>query len=348
VGAAPALEGLTLPPGFQIEAWAADVPNARSMALGANGTVFVGTRSGGTVYAIRAGKNGEREVLKMLRGLDMPNGVAFRDGALYVAENAAISRYDDIESRLDSPPKPVRIATLPDENHHGWRYMAFGPDDKLYVGIGAPCNVCNRDAEDFATIIRMNANGSGREVVARGVRNTVGFAWHPASRQLWFTDNGRDMLGDDLPPCELNRLVEPGSHFGFPFCHATGIVDPEYGTHGKCANSVAPVLDLGPHVAPLGMLFYTGKAFPAGYRGQVFIAEHGSWNRSERIGYRVMLVRLEGDKAVSYEPFISGWLKADGTVTGRPVDVLQLPDGSMLVSDDKAGAIYRVTWVGKE
>jgi glucose/arabinose dehydrogenase len=345
IGAAgPALDGLSLPPGFRIETWVSDIPNARSMALGARGTLFVGTRSAGVVHAIRSHPDGRREVLTIARGLDMPNGVAFRDGALYVAEVSRILRFDDIESRLDAPPEAVLIARLPTEKHHGWRYLGFGPDGKLYTPIGAPCNVCDRDREDFATIVRMNPDGSAREVVARGVRNSVGFTWHPVTRELWFTDNGRDMLGDDVPPCELNRLTRLGEHFGFPFCHGDDIVDPEFGRLGRCAGATKPVQNLGPHVAPLGVRFYTGTQFPAAYRNQVFVAEHGSWNRSEKIGYRVMKVRLDGDRAVSYEPFITGWLKPDGTVTGRPVDLLVMADGSLLVSDDRAGAIYRVIY----
>lgn len=342
--AAPAVEGLSLPAGFHIEPWVVDIPNARSMARAEGGTVFVGTRQGGVVYAVRTKADGTREVLTIAQGLEMPNGVAVRNGALYVAEMAKIWRYDNIETQLAAPPKPVLVAELPAERHHGWRYIAFGPDDKLYVSIGAPCNTCDRDKEDFATIIRMNADGSGREVVARGVRNSVGFAWHPVTHELWFTDNGRDLLGDDVPPCELNRLSRVGEHFGFPFCHAGTIVDPEFGRLGRCADATAPVQALGPHVAPLAVHFYTGQQFPAEYRRQVFIAEHGSWNRKDRIGYRITLVKLDGNRAVSYTPFVSGWLKADGSVTGRPVDLLQLPDGSLLVSDDKAGAIYRISY----
>lgn len=331
--APPPLDTLTVAPGWSIETWVADIPRARSMARSPSGVVYVGTREGGTVYAVRPTSDGGREVLTILRGLDSPNGVAFRNGALYVAEISRINRYDAIESDLARLPKPVTIAKLPTEKHHGWRYMAFGPDDKLYVAIGAPCNVCDRDAEDFATIVRMNPDGSGREVVARGVRNSVGFTWQPKTRAFWFTDNGRDMLGDDVPPCELNKLTKTGEHFGFPFCHGGDIVDPEYGKLGRCSDVTAPVQRLGPHVAPLGLAFVDGD---------VVIAEHGSWNRSERIGYRLMRVKLEGDRAVAYEPFVTGWLRPDGSVTGRPVDILTLPDGSLLVSDDKAGAIYRL------
>jgi len=342
--AAPDLSVVRLPPGFQIETWVAEVPNARSMALGDKGTVFVGTRSGGKVYAVRNVAGGEREVVTLASGLNMPNGVAFRDGDLYVAEIHRIVRYDDIESKLAAPPGPVQIAQLPTERHHGWRYLGFGPDGKLYVPVGAPCNVCDR--EGFATIERMQPDGSGREVVARGVRNSVGFTWHPRTRELWFTDNGRDLLGDDVPSDELNRLAKPGAHFGFPFCHAGSVVDPEFGKAGKCAQAVAPARKLGPHVASLGLKFYTGSQFPKEYRGQMFIAEHGSWNRSAPIGYRITHVRLDGNRVVSYEPFATGWLGADGKPSGRPVDLLVLDDGSMLVSDDMVGAIYRITWRG--
>jgi glucose/arabinose dehydrogenase len=245
---------------------------------------------------------------------------------------------DDIDARLDHAgtalPAPVTIATLPQDRHHGWRYIAFGPDDKLYVPIGAPCNVCDRDDDGYSMITRMNPDGSGREVVARGVRNTVGFRWHPKTGELWFTDNGRDMMGDDVPPCELNRVSRVGEHFGFPFCHGDDVVDPEFGKLGQCSQSTRPVQSLGAHVAPLGVLFDP--------RGDAIVAEHGSWNRSEKSGYRLTRVRLEGNRAVGYEEFVGGWLRPDGKVTGRPVDLLALPDGSMLVSDDLAGVIYRI------
>jgi glucose/arabinose dehydrogenase len=340
--AAPDLSGVQLPAGFRIETWVADVPNARSLAIGAKDTLFVGTRTAGKVYAVRNISGEKRSVLTLASGLNMPNGVAFRDGNLYVAEIHRISRYDGIESKLDTPPRPVEIARLPAERHHGWRYLAFGPDGKLYVPIGAPCNVCER----FATIERMSPDGSQRETVARGVRNSVGLTWHPVSGELWFTDNGRDMLGDDVPSDELNRLSRAGDHFGFPYCHAGTVPDPEHGKDGACAQYVRPVQKLGPHVAALGLKFYTGSHFPKEYRGHLFIPEHGSWNRSAPIGYRITHVRLEGNRAVSYEPFATGWLGEDGKPRGRPVDLLVLKDGSMLVSDDHAGAIYRISWSG--
>ncbi|MCS6948658.1 MAG: PQQ-dependent sugar dehydrogenase [Steroidobacteraceae bacterium] len=347
LAAAPDLSRLTLPPGFAIEIWTAGVPDARSLALGSGGTLFVGTRSAGRVYAITNEAGGQRRVRTLLSGLNMPNGIALRDGALYVAEVDRIRRYDQIEARLDRPPPAVEIARLPTEKHHGWRYLGFGPDGKLYVPIGAPCNVCDRDREHYATIVRMNADGSGREVVARGVRNSVGFTWHPQTGRLWFTDNGRDFMGDDLPACELNVLVRVGAHFGFPFCHQGDLADPEFGRLGRCADAVPPVQKLDPHVAPLGLRFYQGRQFPAEYRGRLLIAEHGSWNRSVPIGYRVMQVILQGERAVAYQPFVTGWLGPDRRVSGRPVDLQELPDGSVLISDDHAGVIYRVFYRGQ-
>lgn len=336
------LADISMPAGFSIEVWSDAVPNARSMSLGAKGTVFVATRREGNVYAVVTASDGSRSVLTLATGLNMPNGVAFHEGDLYVAEIQRILRYDNIEESLANPPQPVVVMdTLPAERHHGWRYIDFGPDGKLYTALGAPCNVCERPGA--ANISRMNADGSDQEVFAEGVRNSVGFAWHPDSGELWFTDNGRDMLGDDLPPDELNRVSRPGSHFGFPYCHGTDIADPEYGSKRQCSQFAAPEQELGPHVAPLGMMFYTGRMFPAEYAGQVFIAEHGSWNRSKKIGYRVSLVRIEDGRAAGYEVFAGGWLKGE-VASGRPVDVLQLDDGSMLVSDDQNGAIYRISY----
>ncbi len=341
--ATPDLSELRLPKGYAIEVWADEVGNARSMVRSPRGTVFVGTRTGGgRVYAIREGKGGKRDVKVIASGLNSPNGVAFRQGALYVAEIDRITRYDDIDTQLDQGVTtlraPVTIATLPADRHHGWRYIAFGPDDKLYVPIGAPCNVCDRDSDGYSMITRMNPDGSGREIVARGVRNTVGFRWHPKTGDLWFTDNGRDMLGDDTPPCELNRVSRVGEHFGFPFCHGKDVVDPQFGKLGRCDQITPPVQELGPHVAPLGVIFDA--------EGNAIIAEHGSWNRAEKIGYRLTRVRLQDNRAVAYEEFVGGWLRPDGKVTGRPVDLMALPDGSMLVSDDLAGVIYRLYKTG--
>ncbi len=337
--------GLRVPAGFRIDTYAAEVPNARSMALGDEGTLFVGTRSDGRVFALRDDDGDQRadRLWTLASGLDMPNGVAFRRGALYVAESGRILRYEAIESRLDNPPEPLVVAELQAYRHHGWRYIGFGPDDRLYVAMGAPCNVC--EPEDLGSLISMRADGSERRIYARGVRNSVGFTWHPQTGELWFTDNGRDLLGDDLPPDELNRATGSGQHFGFPYCHGGHLPDPDYGSQQACDEFTPPVQRLGPHVAALGLRFYTGTMFPLKYRNQVFIAEHGSWNRSSRIGYRISLVRLEGNRARKYEVFASGWLLG-GSVYGRPVDLLQMPDGALLVSDDKAGTIYRISYGG--
>lgn len=338
------LASIRLPSGFRIDLFASDLPNARALALGEAGTLFVGTRSDGRVFALRDadGDGHADQRWTLAQGLDMPNGVAFRSGSLYVAESGRVIRYDGIEDALDSPPPPVTVAELPAYDHHGWRELAIGPDDRIYVAMGAPCNVC--EPGDLGSIWRMNLDGSGREIYARGVRNSVGFAFHPETAELWFTDNGRDWMGDDAPPDEINRAGAAGQHFGFPFCHGGEIPDPEFGASRSCGDFVPPVQNLGAHVAPLGLMFYTGLQFPPEYRGQVLIAEHGSWNRSTPVGYRISRVRLEGDRSVAYEPFATGWLDRDGRVWGRPVDVLGLPDGSVLVSDDRAGAIYRISY----
>jgi glucose/arabinose dehydrogenase len=335
------LDQIRLPPGFAIELLAR-VPNARQMALGKN-TLFVGSRSEGKVYALPL-REGPAEVLVVAHGLNMPVGVAFRNGDLYVSAVDRILRLPDIERRLDRPPVPeVVTSAYPTETHHGWKFIAFGPDEKLYVPVGAPCNICEPDPNRFAVITALDMGGRKIEVVARGVRNTVGFDWHPKTRELWFTDNGRDWMGDDAPPDELNRLDRPGRHFGYPHCHGGTIADPDYGRIRGCDQFVPPAQNLGPHVAALGMRFYTGQQFPEQYRNAIFIAEHGSWNRSRKIGYRVMLVRLEGSRVVSYEPFATGWVRGEHA-WGRPADVLVMPDGSLLVSDDHAGAIYRIRY----
>lgn len=342
------LDQIRLPKGFSISLFADDVPNARSLALGSQGTVFVGTRTDGRVYAVvdRDRDGVADQVHTLAEGLDMPNGVAFRDGDLYLAEVGRIWRYDDIEEHLAEPPEPELVhEDLPEIRHHGWKFIAFGPDGWLYVPVGAPCNICESKNEIFASILRMKPDGSGREVYAHGVRNTVGFDWHPQTGVLWFTDNGRDWMGDDRPPDELNRAPKKGLHFGYPYCHGGDLPDPDFGEGHPCSEFVPPAQKLGPHVAALGLRFYTGDQFPAEYKHQIFFAEHGSWNRTEPIGYRVMLVRLKGTEVVSYEPFAQGWLQEDD-VWGRPVDVEVMPDGSMLVSDDRAGVIYRITYDG--
>ena len=338
------VEGIRLPDGYRITWFSDAVPGARSLAEGAKGTIFVGTRPQGRVYAVvDADNDGVADrVHTLATGLNNPNGVAFRDGALYVAEISRVIRFDAIEDRLEDPPAPVVVnASFPRDGSHGWKFIRFGPDGKLYVPVGAPCNVCE-PADPYAAILRMNADGSDLEVFARGVRNTVGFDWHPETGELWFTDNGRYWLGDDAPPDELNRAPEPGMHFGYPYCHGGFVVDPDVGAGRSCAEFTAPAQNLGAHVASLGMRFYTGTLFPEADRGQIFIAEHGSWNSSVPVGYRVTRVRLNGNEAVSYEPFAEGWLSG-GDAWGRPVDVHVRPDGSLLVSDDKAGAIYRIS-----
>ena len=340
------IERIQLPAGFQISLFSAQVPNARAMTQGKQGTIFVGSMRAGKVYAVRDNdQDGYADQVKVIaENLWMPVGVDFHEGDLYISEVNRISKLVDIEQHLDDPPAPVIVNdTFPSEVHHGWKFIRFGPDGKLYVPVGAPCNVCEKEDARFATIMRMNADGSDLQVFAKGIRNSVGFDWHPGTKELWFTDNGRDWAGDDLPPDELNYAPKSDLHFGFPYCHGGFFLDPEFGTGKKCDAYEAPAMKLGPHVAALGMRFYDRKMFPKDYHGQIFIAEHGSWNRSKKIGYRISLVRLEGSQAVSYETFSDGWLQG-GQVWGRPADLLVLADGSMLVSDDHAGAIYRITY----
>ncbi|MAU14489.1 MAG: sorbosone dehydrogenase [Muricauda sp.] len=346
------LDRLNLPEGFSIDVYAENLEGARSMAMGADGTLFVGTRNEGKVYAVKDtdGDYKADETYTIAEGLEQPNGVAFKDGALYVAAVSRLFKYANIESQLENPEEPELIYDdYPTEFHHGWKYIAFGPDDKLYVPVGAPCNICDSAVVDkrYASITRMDPDGSNREIVAHGIRNTVGFTWHPETNELWFTDNGRDMLGDDVPPGELNRLTEIGQHFGYPYCHGGIIKDPEYGDQRPCSDFVPPVQPLDAHVAALGVKFGKGPMFPEAYRGHAFLAEHGSWNRSSKSGYRVTLVKLENGEAVSYEPFIDGWLDEESQEAfGRPVDLLFLEDGSLLISDDEGNAIYRVTYNG--
>jgi len=341
------LSKIKLPDGFKIDYFARDVENARSMAMSPSGVLFVGTRSSDKVYAIvDKDKDGKAdETIVIVTGLKAPNGVAFKDGDLYVAEISRIIKFTDIEQNMRNQPKyEVVYDKYPSDEHHGWKYIAFGPDGKLYVPVGAPCNVCKEENQVYSTITRLNADGTGMEIFAEGIRNTVGFTWHPNTKELWFTDNGRDMLGDNTPPDELNRAPKKGLHFGFPYCHAGETLDPEFGKDRNCDEFVKPVQKLGPHVAALGLKFYTGDMFPEKYKNQIIIAEHGSWNRSEPLGYRLMYVELDGKgNGVKYEPFAEGWLQ-DGKAWGRPVDVLVMPDGALLVSDDTNNAIYRISY----
>ena len=336
---------INLPPGFEVEVYASNVEGARSMVLSESGILFVGTREvGGNIYAVIDHDNdySADEVIIVASGLNMPNGVAIKDGDLYVAEVDRIIRFPEIEKNFRQNPVPEVIRDdFPSERHHGWKFIRFGADGKLYIPVGAPCNICKENDERFASIMRMNPDGSDLEIFAHGVRNSVGFDFHPSTDELWFTDNGRDWLGDNLPPDELNLASKKGLHFGFPHLHGKDIIDPDFGSGVDSSQFTKPVLELGPHVAALGMRFYTGTMFPKEYQNQIFIAEHGSWNRSEKIGYRVTLVRLSGNDAMSYETFAEGWLKGE-SVSGRPVDVQQMPDGSLLVSDDYGNIIYRI------
>lgn len=341
------LDKIKLPPGFSIDVYA-EVENARSMTLSPSGVIYVGNKDKDKVYAVKD-TNGDFKADKkwvVATGLNMPNGVAFKDGDLYIAEVSKISKLEGIESKLASPPKPKIIKDdYPTETHHGWKYIAFGPDGKLYVPVGAPCNICEPKDEVYASITRINADGSGREIFAKGVRNSVGFTWHPQTKELWFTDNGRDMLGDEVPACELNHASKAGMHFGYPYCHEGSIKDPEFGSKRPCSDFTPPADKLGPHVAPLGLKFYAGNMFPAQYKNQIFVAEHGSWNRSKKSGYNVSLVKLSNNKVSGHELFASGWLdEGEQKAWGRPVDVLLLPDGSMLISDDQANVIYRISY----
>ena len=352
------LEKIVLPEGFEIKIYADDVENARSMAISPSGTIFVGNRNKDNVFALKDtdGDNViDKKYLITNKLKNMPNGVAFHDGDLYVAEVNKIWKFENIEKNLSHLDKfdeyleePILISDdFPSDRHHGWKYISFGPDGKLYVPVGAPCNICESRDKIYASITRMNPDGSNREIYVKGVRNTVGFTWHPETKQLWFTDNGRDMLGDNIPPCELNKVTEKDQHFGYPYCHGSDIGDPEFGGEYSCSDFVMPAQNLDPHVAPLGLKFYTGKMFPDEYKGDIFIAEHGSWNRSKKIGYRISRVKIENNKSVGYETFIYGWLDdEEQEAWGRPVDILILEDGSMLISDDKANAIYRVTYTG--
>ena len=339
------LDQVELPPGFSIEIYADGVENARQMVLGDNGTLFAGSRKAGKLWAMTDVDGDHRaETVRLIdEDLNMPSGLEFREGALYVGAVDRILRYDNIEALLDQPPEPVVVTdALPDKKHHGWKYLRFGPDGKLYIPVGVPCNIC--DEEGFGEIRRMNPDGSAMDVYAKGVRNSVGLAFHPANGQLWFTDNGRDMLGDDLPADELNHAPQPGMHFGIPYCHQGDLLDEEFGKGKDCADYTPPVAKLDPHSAALGLTFYTGDMFPAEYSNRLFIAQHGSWNRTEKIGYQVLVLDVQPDGTVLNNAiFAAGWLQGQ-EVWGRPNDVLVMTDGALLVSDDLAGVIYRISY----
>ena len=350
LSAADKLKLIKLPAGFRISYFAQGVKGARELAQGPDGTIYVGSNGPGKVYALpdRNHDGKADQVITLASGLNNPNGVAVRNGALYVAEINRILRYDNIAQSLNKPAKPVVVYNqLPDKEWHGYRYIAFGPDGLLYVPVGAPCNSCLPEKPIFGTINRLKPDGTGFQNFAQGVRNTVGFDWHPVTKEMWFTDNGRDMLGDDLPPDELNHATKAGQHFGFPYYFAGDVMDPELGPGHLASDYTAPARKLGAHVASLGMKFYTGQQFPRAYRNQILIPEHGSWNRSSKSGYRISLVKLDpsGQKALSYEPFAQGWLQGQQS-WGRPVCLLVLKDGSLLVSDDQGDAVFRISYGG--
>ncbi len=336
------LDKIKLPPGFTIALWA-EAPNARGLALGKNGTVFAGSMAEGKVYAITE-SNGARQVRIIAQGLNLPVGVAFREGALYASAIDRILRFDDIEQKLAQPGKPVVVTDIfPSEKHHGGKFIAFGPDGLLYVAVGAPCNSCEADPANFAMIAYIKPDGSGREIYAQGVRNSGGFDWHPETKELWFTDTGNDWLGDNAPSDELNHAPRKGMHFGFPYCYGGDVPDPKFGAKRDCGKLTAPAAKFDAHVVPLGMRFYTGKMFPGEYHNQILVAENGSWNRREKVGYRLKLIQLKNNKVVKQQVFAEGWLQEE-KAWGKPADVLVMPDGALLVSDDHAGAIYRISY----
>ena len=336
------VDKLKAPKGFKVEVYASGMPNARSLALGDKGTVFVGSRLQDKVYAI-VDKGGKREVKIIASGLYRPNGVAFKNGTLYIMELSQLSKIDNIEDKLDNPPKPTVILDgLPKDEAHGWKYIAIGPDNKLYFEIGQPCNNC-LPPEGYATMRRVNLDGTGMETIAQGIRNTVGFDWHPTSKELYFTDNSRDWMSEDLPNDELNRMTKVGQHFGSPFCYQGNLPDQEFGWGRKCEEFTPPIALMGPHTAALGMKFYTGNSFPAKYKNQILVARHGSWNKTNKLGGDVVLVNIKKDgSAGPIEPFLTGFLENNSYV-GRPVDVMVMKDGSVLVSDDWNGAVWRVS-----
>jgi glucose/arabinose dehydrogenase/cytochrome c553 len=342
----PELKNFRLPVGFKISVYSDQVENARALAITESGIVFVGSRTAGKLYAV-VDENHDGvadKVITFAEGLNSPIGLTLLNGALYVSEMTRVIRFDNIEKTYTKKPKYKVIKDdFPKDKWHGEKIIQAGPDGKLYIPIGSPCNVCDKENEPYSKIYRMNPDGSNFEIYAKGIRNTVGFAFHPTTKELWFTDNGRDEMGDNMPSCELNYAPKAGMHFGFPYCHSGVLPDPEFGKLKACDEFVPPAVNLGPHVAPLGLKFYNGNQFPAQYRNQLFIAEHGSWNRSQKIGYRVSLITMVNNKVVSDTPFVEGFIQNENNI-GRPVDVNFLPDGSMLISDDSGGRIYRVSY----
>lgn len=335
---------LMLPAGFSITVYAEGLKAARQMAVATNGILYVGSMRAGKVYAVQdLNADGKADKISIVaKGLRSPSGIAWRNGHLYIGSIGDILILRDIDNHLDNPPKPQLVTdAFPDNRHHGWKYLGFGPDGRLYVPVGAPCNICFSEEPIFAALHRYDLVTGKTRLIASGIRNTVGFTWHPQTGNLWFTDNGRDLMGDDVPPDELNVITKTGAHFGYPFVHGDAILDPKYGV--KNSKFVPPKLNMQAHSAALGLEFYTGKVFPKKYRGALFIAQHGSWNRAKKVGYQVIVVYMDGERIVGHEPFVSGWLKGEQN-WGRPNDVLMLADGSLLISDDQAGRIYRVTY----
>jgi glucose/arabinose dehydrogenase len=343
------LEKLQLPKRFEVSIYASGLDTPRQLALADNGVVFVGTMHD-KVYALEPSADLKKtdKINIIAEKLNYPNGVAFKDGSLYVAEIQRISEYTDILDHLQAPlPSKVISTALPDKTWHGFRYIKFGPDGWLYMGIGMPCNSCIQDDKRLGTLSRISLNHPEKlEVFAHGLRNSVGFAWNPVDHVLWFTDNGQDMLGDDLPPEELNQAPKPGMDFGFPYFYGDNVPAPHYKGLKSSQGMTPPVLALPAHAAPLGMTFYSGNLFPADYKDSIFVALHGSWNRSKKSGYQVVRVTHQGEKVKGFETFISGWLENNQQVWGRPVDVLVMPDGALLISDDMSGVIYRVDYKG--
>jgi glucose/arabinose dehydrogenase len=345
------VDKIKLPAGFKAEVWSSGHPGARTMVLGDKGTLFMGTRLIGRVYAI-TNKDGKREAKVLLQGLTQPNGLAFKDGALYVFAINKVFRYDNIEDKLDNPGQPVELTekyNLPDTIHHNWKYAAFGPDGKMYVQVGANCNICEINPGIHGQIRRYDADGSNMEIVARGVRNTVGFDWHPQTKELWFTDNGRDWAGNEGPSDELNRVAkaQEGANYGFPYCHANSVADPDVKTPNPCAGVVLPAALTGPHAGTLGIKFYSGDMFPATYKNVAFIARRGSWNREKKFGYDVAIARTAANGTAKLEPFMTGLLdEGKNEFYGRPTYVLPMPDGALLVSDEQNGATYRISYEG--
>ncbi len=333
-----------VPQGFEVSIFAEGLPGVRMLELGPDDRLYAVRSSAGEVvrFDLNADGTASGAPTTVVSGLRQPYGLAFRGGDLYVGETHQVIRLTGPGFTLETVIVPGR----PAGGNHWTREIVFGPDDKLYVSVGSSCNLGEENDERRAAVVRYAADGSGEELVGVGIRNAVGLAFHPATGELWASQNERDRLGDDVPAEELNILVPGGAveDFGWPYCYESGVPNPEYADAGRCAGTVAPALEMQAHSAPLGMVFYGGEQFPEEYRGDLFIAFHGSWNRSERTGYKVVRVRVEDGRPVSYEDFATGWLTESGTVRGRPVAVEVGPDGSLYVSDDGTGRIWRVRW----